>query len=305
MPLLEIFRIPVLVGVLTAIGLVAALVGDGAWDLLSWLALAIPLAVIGWGLARREVTEPGRTGLFSSWQKPAELPDALFDARVEHVLERLHERGRKELPSLIRYFLRRSIPLWGVGRRLTEVEDRDMTFLRDKLLSLDPEKCRLCYLLCRAIQARRVVEVGTSFGVSTIYLAAAVRDTVGSSGGTGLVIGTEIDPAKVAKARENLAAAGLLAFVEVRTGDARATLKDPGGAIDFVLIDTWIPLARPVLEMLAPHLRTGAIVLCDNVGRFRRDYADYLAYVRDPANGFRSILVSHNGGAEISLRVSS
>ena len=57
--------------------------------------------------------------------------------------------------------------------------------------------------------------------------------------------------------------------------------------------------------MLAPHLRTGAIVLCDNVGRFRRDYADYLAYVRDPANGFRSILVSHNGGAEISLRVSS
>src|SRR6185436_17769921 len=85
----------------------------------------------------------------------------------------------------------------------------DMAFVRDKFVALDPEKCDLCYMLCRSIQARRVVEFGTSFGVSTIYLAAAVRDTVREDGGSGLVIGTEIEPTKASVANANLADAGL------------------------------------------------------------------------------------------------
>ena len=80
--------------------------------------------------------------------------------------------------------------------------------MRDKLVPLHPDKCRLAYILCHSLQAQRVVEFGTLFGVSTIYLAAAVRDNA-LAGKKGLVIGTEIEPTKVLAARANLADAGL------------------------------------------------------------------------------------------------
>src|SRR5690606_29751052 len=101
---------------------------------------------------------------------------------------------------------------------------------------------------CAARCARRVVEAGTSFGVSTLYLAAAVRDTVEGRAGEGIVIGTEHEPAKAAAARAHFAEAGLSEFVDLREGDLRETLRDPGGPVDFLLLDIWAPLARPALE---------------------------------------------------------
>lgn len=224
---------------------------------------------------------------------------ALHDPKAEAVLAQLHARGDREFKSLVRHYLVASARHWLRGRRYTEP---DMDFLRDKLIPLDPVKAQLCYLLCRALGARRVVEVGTSFGVSTIYLAAAVRDNAPVDAGPGIVIGTEIEPAKAAAARANMAGAGLDGFAEIREGDALETLRDAGGPVDFVLIDTWIPLARPALELLAPQMRPGAMVLCDNVKQFAKAYRDYTDYVRDPANGFRSLLWPHKGGAELSVR---
>lgn len=173
--------------------------------------------------------------------------------------------------------------------------------LGDKLVALDRDKAHLCYLLCRAGNARTAVEVGTSFGVSTIYLAAAVRDNGGAGTVPGRVIGTEWEPAKVAAARENLNRAGLAAVADIREGDIRQTLRNLGGPIDFVLMDIWAPLARPALDLLIPHLRLGAMVLCDNVGRFRREYRDYLDRVRDPDGGFRSTTLPYDGGFELSV----
>jgi predicted O-methyltransferase YrrM len=229
---------------------------------------------------------------------------ALHDPKAEAVLARLHARGDREFKALVRHYLVESARHWLRGRRYT---DPDMDFLRDKLIPLDPIKAQLCYLLCRALGARRVVEVGTSFGVSTIYLAAALRDNAAAGeaatgGATGIVIGTEIEPTKAAAARANLAEAGLDGFAEIREGDALETLRDAGGPVDFVLIDTWIPLARPALALLAPQMRPGAMVLCDNVKQFAKAYRDYTDYVRDPANGFRSLLWPHKGGAELSVR---
>lgn len=180
-----------------------------------------------------------------------------------------------------------------LGRRL----------LSDKLVALEPEKAALCYLLCRSLNARRVVEAGTSFGVSTIYLACAVRDNIQADGGDGVVIGTEHEPAKAIAARRNFANAGLSDFVDLREGDLRQTLKDVGGPVDFMLVDIWIPMARPALELVAPRLRPGAIVLCDNTVRYARRYADYLGFVRDAANGFRSLTLPMKGGLEMSVRV--
>lgn len=106
-------------------------------------------------------------------------------------------------------------------------------YLSDKLVAITPAKAALIHLLCRAIDARRVVEAGTSFGVSTIYLAAAVRDNVRAAGepapGGAIVIGTEHEPAKVGRARQNLAEAGLTEFTDIREGDLRETLVDPPG----------------------------------------------------------------------------
>jgi predicted O-methyltransferase YrrM len=190
------------------------------------------------------------------------------------------------------------------SRRTTDPDSADdMAFVHDKLVALDPEKCDLCYLLCRSIAARRIVEFGTSFGVSTIYLAATVRDNVRDHGGDGVVIGTEIEPTKAAVATANLAEAGLADLLDLRVGDARETLKDLRGPIDFLLLDSWIPLVCPVFDVVAPRLRPGAMILCDNVERYQREYSAYTSAVRDPKNGFRSVLLSHQGGIEISVKL--
>jgi predicted O-methyltransferase YrrM len=164
--------------------------------------------------------------------------------------------------------------------------------------SIHPEQGDLIYLLCRAIGARLVVEFATSIGMSTLYFAAAIRDN-----GGGKVIGSDIVPGKLAAARRNLAAAGLAAWVELRPGDARETLRDLGGPVDVALIDGWPggegpSLARQMMEIIAPQLRIGGIAINDNAE------PDYLDYIRDPANGFRSMSLPLKGGTELSVKLS-
>lgn len=226
------------------------------------------------------------------------IPSPLHDPRAEHMLARLHGQGDREFKYLVAHGLTGRLRTWLTGRKPSIHWD----FLRDKLIPLDPEKGELAYVLCRSLNATRVVEFGTSFGVSTIYLAAAVRDNV-ARGRSGLVIGTEIEPTKAAAARVNLAEAGLADYVDVREGDALETLKDAGGPVDFLLMDSWTRFARPIIEIVGPQLRPGAIVLCDNVGRLPGPYRDYTEYIRDPARGFRSMLWPYKGGVEISVRL--
>jgi predicted O-methyltransferase YrrM len=175
-------------------------------------------------------------------------------------------------------------------------------FRSDKLVALDRDKAAFCYQLCRAGNIRRIVEVGTSFGVSTLYLAAAVRDNIRASGGSGLVIGTEYEPEKAKAARGHFAEAGLAEFIDLREGDLRETLRDIEGPVDFVLIDVWISMARAALERVAPHLRPGAIIVCDNTEQSRADYADYFAFINEPQNGFRTMTLPFDGGFELSVR---
>jgi predicted O-methyltransferase YrrM len=224
----------------------------------------------------------------------------LCDQRAETVLARLREHASRQSGEMQRYYDEKR----RTGAGPTDPRSAsDMNFVRDKFVALDPEKCELCYLLCRALGARRVVEFGTSFGVSTIYLAAAVRDTLRDFGGQGTVIGTEIEPIKATAARENISEAGLADFVEIRVGDATETLQDAGGPVDFLLLDSWIPLIRPVIAVMTPQLRPGSMILCDNVELFEAEYAEYTSFIRDPSNGFRSVLLSHQGGLELSVKL--
>lgn len=98
-------------------------------------------------------------------------------------------------------------------------------------------------------------------------------------------IGTELEPTKAARARANLEAAGLADLADIRVGDALETLREIDGDIDLVLLDGAFSLYLPVLKLLEPHLKTGALILGENAF----EQADgYLAYVRDPSNGYLS-----------------
>ncbi|HEY7621922.1 MAG TPA: class I SAM-dependent methyltransferase [Solirubrobacteraceae bacterium] len=148
--------------------------------------------------------------------------------------------------------------------------------------SLGREQGDMLYALARAMNARRIVEFATSVGLSTLHLAAAIRDN-----GGGTVIGAELVPEKIEQARTSLDAAGLAEFVEIREGDATRTLRDVGGPVDIVLIDGWPDgqhpsLDRRVLDLLVPQLRVGGIVFDDNGDN------DVRGFLTDPANGFYS-----------------
>lgn len=120
--------------------------------------------------------------------------------------------------------------------------------MRDKFVALEPDKCQFVYLVARSIGARNIVEAGTSFGVSTIYLALAAGQNVADAKTagrevTGKVIGTEKEPSKAARAREHWEEAGddVEKWIELREGDLLETLQvEEGlpGEIDMVLLDS-------------------------------------------------------------------
>ena len=204
------------------------------------------------------------------------------DPRVNAVLARLQSERRRH-PS--------GGPLGDPGA------SRDPFQYEQYGFSIAPEQGDLIYLLCRGLRAQRVAEFATSIGMSALYFATAVRDN-----GGGTLIGSELVPAKVEEARKNLAEAGLTDYAEIRQGDARQTLRDLGGPIDFVLIDGWPlsegqSLARQVIEIVAPQLRIGGYVMNDNAE------PDFLDFIRDPSSGFLSMTLPLKGGTELCVKV--
>jgi len=165
--------------------------------------------------------------------------------------------------------------------------------VKDFYLAVSPDTARLLYMLARGTRARSIVEFGTSFGISTIHLASALRDN-----GGGRLIGSEFETAKVAKARENVHSAGLSDLVEIREGDALDTLaRELPETIDMVLLDGAKGLYSKVLSLLESRLRVGALIVADNA-----DYCpDYLARVRAPDAGYVSVPFADD--IELSMRI--
>jgi predicted O-methyltransferase YrrM len=220
---------------------------------------------------------------------------SLREPRVQAVLERLHREAGKQTLALAR-LLASFVADKLASRELTMSEE--VSRLKNLYVPVSPKQGRFLYSVARSIQAKRIVEFGTSFGVSTTYLAAAVRDN-----GGGIVIGSELEPNKVVTARRNIDEAGLSDFIEIREGDAQQTLQYPGGAVDMVFLDGFKQLYLPLLQMLTPHLRRGAIVVADNIFTFRFALAPYVSYVQDPANGYLSMTLFLGDGTEYSLRL--
>ncbi|HVE82032.1 MAG TPA: class I SAM-dependent methyltransferase [Myxococcales bacterium] len=219
----------------------------------------------------------------------------MLDPKVRGVLDRLHREARGDLLKFAQV---------GVAMGLSRVLGRKMgpaaqaALFKNVYIPVNRSQGELLYLLCRSIGAKRVVEFGTSFGISTIYLAAAVRD-----GGGGKVIGTELEPGKHARAVEHLREAGLSEVAEVRLGDAQETLQDVPAPIDLLLLDGWKDLYLPILKMLQPKLRRGSLVLGDNIYTFKKSLRPFVEYMQTEGSGFKSTTLPLSDGFEMSLYV--
>jgi predicted O-methyltransferase YrrM len=165
--------------------------------------------------------------------------------------------------------------------------------LKDFPLAVSRETGALLYMLARSCGARAIVEFGTSFGFSTLYLAAALRDN-----GGGRLISCEFELSKAARARQNLADGGLIDLVEIREGDALHTLRDGlPESIDLLLLDGAKGLYLDILGLLENHLRPGALIIADDAD----DSPDYLTRVRSVAAGYMSMPLAKD--VELSMRL--
>ncbi|MGY3550980.1 putative O-methyltransferase YrrM [Bradyrhizobium sp. USDA 4472] len=176
----------------------------------------------------------------------------------------------------------------------SKTDYRDLyAHLKDAPLAVSRETAQLLYMLARSSRARAIVEFGTSFGISTLHLAAGLRDN-----GGGRLITSEFEPSKAARARENLSAGGLIDLVEIREGDALKTLSaDLPERIDLVLLDGAKALYPEILDLVEDRLNPGAIIVADNA-----DFSpDYLARVRASDSGYMSTPFAED--VELSVRI--
>ena len=219
--------------------------------------------------------------------------DLLSSGLVAEVLQRLHQEADAADAPLMQAYASEITNVEQAMKQVVEAENKDLTGLyrgyADNFLSVSPEFGRFLYMCARSCKAKRIVEFGSSMGISAIYMAAALRDM-----GGGVLIGTELEPGKAERAQANLRAAGLAGLVEFRIGDARETLKaGVGGDIDMAMLDGVFTLYLPVLKLLEPHLKPGAIIIGENAFA---EAGGYIGYVRDPQNGYLSLPLSFDPG---------
>jgi len=164
-----------------------------------------------------------------------------------------------------------------------------------RLLNLEPETAALVAVLVRSGRRTRVLEIGTSNGYSTIWLAWAVRDAGGA------VTSVERDPAKQARAAENLRRAGLLDAVRLVRGDATEVVAGLGGPFDCVFFDADRVSAPEQLRLLLPRLTPDALLLADNVHSHPAEVAGYLAALEELPE-FERLVVPIGKGLSVAHR---
>lgn len=218
------------------------------------------------------------------------MTNTLNDPRVATALDRMHASAESDPAARQR------------ARALAPTDLAPMTAQQladaaaEVYMPVSATSGRLLYSLVRAARPATVVEFGTSFGISTLYLAAAIRDN-----GAGQVITTELSAAKARAAQATFAATGLDDVITLLPGDARETLADLGASPGLVLLDGWKDLCLPVLRLLEPTLAPGALVLADDIDL--EELQPYLDYVRSPGSGYVTVTFPDGQeGMEISCR---
>jgi predicted O-methyltransferase YrrM len=180
-------------------------------------------------------------------------------------------------------------------------EHRDQTPAADRhserdhrLLAVGPQTGRLINILARSLKAPRILELGTSYGYSGIWLAEAAR----ASGGQ--VITIELQDYKSDYARDMAAKAGLADAIDFKVGDAVAMIAELPFGLDFVLLDLWKDLYVPCLEAFYPKLNPGAIIVADNMLHPGGEEVKRYGKAVRAKPGMTSVLLPVGSGLEIS-----
>ncbi len=218
------------------------------------------------------------------------MPSTLTNAPLAPLLDRLFEQADQATSPAMADISREE------RERLMRSKTEYLDFysrVKDLWLPISRETGVLLYQLARSTNARNIVEFGTSLGLSTLYLAAALRDN-----GGGRLIGSEFEPSKVARARRHLVEGDVDDLVEIREGDALRTLATGlPESIDLLLLDGAKSIYCEVLDLVENHLRPGALIIADNA-----DYSpEYLARVRSTDKGYLSVPFSED--VELSIRL--
>jgi predicted O-methyltransferase YrrM len=202
-----------------------------------------------------------------------------MDKAVERVLRALEKRADRESEQM---------------RKMSAAQMQK--HLDEFLLSVGPATGQLLNLLAKESEAKTILEVGSSYGYSTVWLAEAARATGGK------VISLELHPEKQKHARASVEKAGLGGIVDFRLGDALESLAKLKGSVDFVLLDLWKNLYIPCFDLFYPRLRKGAFVIADNMTypESSRPHAEaYRKHIRTKA-GIESVLLPVGSGIELS-----
>ena len=164
------------------------------------------------------------------------------------------------------------------------------------MLNITSDTGRLLWIIVRAMRATRILEVGTSNGFSTIWLADAARST------GGRVTTLEINPDKIRLARSNIAAAKLDGLVDMIEGPAADALAALPGPFDVIFLDADRPNYLAYLELVVPKLRPGGMLIADNVTSHPHELQDYLHRVKSHPRLF-SVTVPIGNGEEIAFKL--
>jgi predicted O-methyltransferase YrrM len=202
-----------------------------------------------------------------------------MDRSIENILRNYDERAEAEM------------------KRMRELPPAEMMKHIDEfLLPVGPATGELMNILIKEAKAKSILEIGTSHGYSTVWLAEAARATGGK------VVTLDVHAGKQEYARKALDAAGLASVVEFKLGDARESIAALAGPFDFVLLDLWKDLYIPCFDLFYPKLGAGAMVVADNMifPEFSRTDAEtYRKHVRANAD-ILSVLLAVGSGIELS-----
>jgi predicted O-methyltransferase YrrM len=205
-----------------------------------------------------------------------------MEQAVEKVLREFEERSAREWE------------LWNRAEASNTPIDVDAF-----LLSVGPATGQLINLLAREAKAKVILEIGSSYGYSTVWLAEAAQAIQGT------VISLEKHPEKQKQARYAIRNAGLTGLVDFRLGDALDSLNAMGESVDFVLLDLWKDLYIPCFDLFYPKLRPGALIVADNM-TFPESSRPHAEAYRQHIRKFRdidSVLLSVGSGLELSRKL--
>jgi predicted O-methyltransferase YrrM len=166
----------------------------------------------------------------------------------------------------------------------------------EMLLPVGEETAVFLNTLIKASGAKKILEIGTSYGYSTVWLAEAAREN------NGKLITLELDVAKSDYAKQKIKEAGLEAYVDFKTGDAVQLIKESTATFDFVLVDLWKELYLSCLNEFCTKLNNGAWVVADNIifpPQHNNEIDLYRSRIKE-LNSFETILLPIGSGIEVS-----